>query len=155
MFEDAYASALKYLKKQEWYVQVDMYTAQVTWPHMSTLQAFWPGMQTLYGDIETASRTMRAFNMIWRLHGFTPEGYNLASNRIDPGQAGYPLRPEMAESLYMLYLASGDDTWLEFAVDIVHSLQNYTKTVRNPWPPDPALSPTSQLNFTALRIYHR
>jgi mannosidase alpha-like ER degradation enhancer 2 len=133
-------------------------TGEVTWPTMSTLQGFWPGMQVLYGDLRAAGRTMRQFQSVWydpdtsahvlavggvvltdcprdcyptrRKYGFTPEGYNLLSQTVQGGQKGYPLRPELAESLYYLSTVGEDETWLEYGVDIVHSLQNHTKTVR-------------------------
>lgn len=84
-----------------------------------------------------------------RLYGFTPEGFNLISGTVEATQAAYPLRPELAESLYVLYQATHDDSWyvfshmnslslciliivicrLEFGLDIIHSIQNTTKTV--------------------------
>eukprot|EP01122_Echinamoeba_exundans_P005148 TRINITY_DN1531_c0_g1_i3.p1 TRINITY_DN1531_c0_g1~~TRINITY_DN1531_c0_g1_i3.p1 ORF type:complete len:653 (-),score=119.87 TRINITY_DN1531_c0_g1_i3:66-2024(-) len=127
-FEVFYASAERHLRRDDWYMQADMITGQVTWALMSTLQAFWPGVQVLYGDYKPAARTMRAFQMIWRNVGFTPEGFGLVSARVEPGQARYPLRPEMAESLFYLAHASGDDTWWEYGVDIIHSIQNFTRT---------------------------
>ncbi len=42
----------------------------------------------------------------------------------------YPLRPELAESLYYIYQATGDPLWLDFGKAMVFTLQNITKVVR-------------------------
>ena len=57
-------------------------------------------MQLLVGEREMALDTMRAFHALWRHLGFHPEGFNLASMQIQPGQLGYPLRPEHVESIF-------------------------------------------------------
>lgn len=80
----------------------------MVWPLFNSLQAFWPGLQVQAGDIERAVRTHRAFFSVWRRYGFTPEGYNLQHSRVHPGQASYPLRPELVESTYWLYKATRD-----------------------------------------------
>lgn len=49
MFTPLYDSVLTHMKKNDWYIEVNMYGGQVTWPFFSTLHGFWPGMQVLYG----------------------------------------------------------------------------------------------------------
>jgi hypothetical protein len=112
---------------------------QVTWPLFNSLQCFWPGMQSLLGDMEPAVSTLRAFHTLWLHLGFHPEGFSLASAKIQPGQAGYPLRPEHAESLFLVHRATGGDEWLRAGREVLRSLQvREARGVRPPslciWP---------------------
>ncbi|PKA65557.1 putative alpha-mannosidase I MNS4 [Apostasia shenzhenica] len=108
MFQEAYKAAMHYLYHDPWYVEVNMNSAITVWPLFNSLQAFWPGLQVLYGDIDPAIRTHAAFFSVWKKYGFTPEGFNLASFSIQPGQRSYPLRPELIESTYWLFKATRD-----------------------------------------------
>jgi hypothetical protein len=123
MFEQAYRSVEKHLYRDPWYVEVNMDSAVVVWPLFNSLQAFWPGLQALAGRAAAAQRTHAAFMSVWRRVGFTPEGYNLAAQAVQPGQASYPLRPELAESTYHLYAATGDAAYLAAGRDMVVSLR--------------------------------
>ena len=96
---------------------------QVTWPLFNSLQGFWPGMQLLVGEREMALDTMRAFHALWRHLGFHPEGFNLASMQIQPGQLGYPLRPEHVESLFWAHRTTHGGEWLRAGRDVLRSLQ--------------------------------
>lgn len=97
--------------------------AQVTWPLFNSLQSFWPGMQSLIGDMEPAVETLRAFHTLWLYLGVHPEGFNLASGKVQPGQEGYPLRPEHAESLFYVHRATGGDEWLRAGEQVLRALQ--------------------------------
>eukprot|EP00249_Psilotum_nudum_P018218 c26697_g1_i1 orf=127-2067(+) len=123
IFNEAYKAAMRYLYSDPWYFEVNMNSAVVVWPLFNSLQAFWPGLQVLAGDVEPAIRTHRAFFSVWKKFGFTPEGFNLATFSVQPGQKGYPLRPELIESTYWLYKATKDPVYLDVGRDIVTSLQ--------------------------------
>ncbi|XP_057840091.2 alpha-mannosidase I MNS4 [Cryptomeria japonica] len=123
MFQEAYKAAMRYLYDDPWYVEVNMNSAAVVWPLFNSLQAFWPGLQVLAGDVEPAVRTHKAFFSVWKQFGFTPEGFNLATFSVQPGQRSYPLRPELIESTYWLYKATRDPMYLDVGRDIVASLQ--------------------------------
>jgi len=123
----AYEAIMTHLKNGPWYVDVDMYQGAVVWPLFNSLQAFWPGLQVLYGDIEEASNTAIAFHSVWKRYGFLPEAWNLVSGEVNPGQGSYPLRPELAESLYYLYVATRDPKWLSFGRDMIHSINTITR----------------------------
>ena len=77
--------------------------------HFDALSAFWPALQVLVGDLELAASTHAAFHSLWRLHGVLPERYDLRKNSLLPAAWAdmYPLRPELAESCYALYRATG------------------------------------------------
>ena len=87
------------------------------------LQCFWPGMQMLIGELELGVETLRAFHTLWRHIGFHPEGFNLATMTVQPGQKGYPLRPEHVESLFYAHRTTGGDEWLRAGVDVLQSLE--------------------------------
>ena len=80
-------------------------------------------MQLLVGEREMALDTMRAFHALWRHLGFHPEGFNLATMRVQPGQLGYPLRPEHVESLFWAHRTTHGDEWLRAGRDVLRSLQ--------------------------------
>eukprot|EP00959_Pyramimonas_sp_CCMP1952_P255770 5342476-Pyramimonas_sp.AAC.1 len=65
------------------------------------------------GDVEAAVHTHRAFFSVWQHYGFTPEGFHLVHNEVQKGQQSYPLRPELAESTFMLYIATEDPAYLK------------------------------------------
>jgi mannosidase alpha-like ER degradation enhancer 2 len=128
IFEVAYKSALEHLKKGHWYVQVSMDQALMVWPHFNSLQGFWPGMQALYGDVDRGAETLHSFHTIVRRFGFPPEGFDLTKNQLVPGQEGYPLRPEMAESYYYMSLIKKDPIWYTYGLDLFRSLEGITRT---------------------------
>ncbi|XP_006403205.2 alpha-mannosidase I MNS4 [Eutrema salsugineum] len=123
IFQEAYGSAMQYLHKDPWYVEVNMDSGAIVWPVFNSLQAFWPGLQVLAGDVDPAIRTHTAFFSVWKRYGFTPEGFNLATLSVQYGQKSYPLRPELIESTYWLYKATRDPRYLDAGRDFVASLQ--------------------------------
>eukprot|EP01114_Cavostelium_apophysatum_P012725 TRINITY_DN2912_c0_g2_i1.p1 TRINITY_DN2912_c0_g2~~TRINITY_DN2912_c0_g2_i1.p1 ORF type:complete len:500 (-),score=68.83 TRINITY_DN2912_c0_g2_i1:303-1802(-) len=127
IFQKAYEAAMHHLKSGSWFVEVDMNNGNIVWAIFNSLQAFWPGLQVMYGDIQEAVETLHAFHGVWRRYGFIPEGFNLMENQVHPGQESYPLRPELAESIYYMYKATEDSKWLSLAEDIVWSLDTITR----------------------------
>eukprot|EP01132_Coremiostelium_polycephalum_P005766 gene5766-7175_t len=127
IFLEAYGAILKHVKKDPWYVDVSINNGAIIWPIYNSLQSFWPGLQSMFGEYEDGFTTVKAFHAVWRRYGFIPEGYNLISGNVQPGQKGYPLRPELAESLYYLYKASRDPIFIKMAKDMVWSLNNISK----------------------------
>jgi mannosidase alpha-like ER degradation enhancer 2 len=127
MFNQAYAAAMSNLKLGPWYLDVNMDTGGIVWPSFSSLQCFWPGLQALIGDVEAAAETAEAFHRMWLVHGATPETFNLHKKGVPEGQAGYPLRPELAESAMYLHEATDDPAYLELGKQIVTSLQSLTR----------------------------
>eukprot|EP00850_Spirogloea_muscicola_P015759 SM000123S25871 [mRNA] locus=s123:315845:321165:- [translate_table: standard] len=124
IFKQAYGAVMEHLYHDPWYLEVNMNNGMVVWPLFNSLQAFWPGLQAIVGDVEPAARTHRAFFSVWQRFGFTPEGFNLATSSVHPGQNSYPLRPELAESTYWLYKVTRDPWYLSVGRDIVASLQS-------------------------------
>merc|ERR1719474_1931629 len=61
-------------------------------------------------------------------YGFTPEFYNVAQGGVAADREGYPLRPELIESIMYLYRATEDPWLLEAGLDILRSIQHSTRT---------------------------
>ena len=123
MFAQAHAAVERHCARAPWYVEVNMDTGTVVWPILNSLQAFWPGLQALAGRPEAGAATHAAFMSVWRRLGFLPEGFNLAAQVVQPGQASYPLRPELAESAYHLFQSTGERAYLTAGRDMVLSLR--------------------------------
>eukprot|EP00741_Cyanophora_paradoxa_P013921 tig00020723_g13438.t1 len=123
-FQRAYSAIVTHLKREAWYLEVNMHTGTVVWPVFNSLQAFWPGLQGLAGDPGEAERTLNAFlSVAERFGGPLPEGYNLAQGVPMPGQKGYPLRPELAESVFLVHRVTGDDSWLQAGRMLLEGLE--------------------------------
>ena len=103
MFQKGYAAVMKHQRKGPWYADVHMISGQISQPVFNALAAFWPGLQSMIGHFSEGAKTLDAYFEVWRRFGFTPEGFNFVSKEVQEGQAGYPLRPEMAESAWYMY----------------------------------------------------
>ena len=125
IFDQSYDAIMNYLYYKPWYLKVNMKKVSIASATFESLQAFWPGLQVMLGDIERASDTMHAFQSLWHQFGFVPELYDLHKDRLVNQREQYPLRPEMAESLYYLYSATKDPIWLQYGKEIVNSIEKY------------------------------
>ncbi|XP_036260629.1 ER degradation-enhancing alpha-mannosidase-like protein 1 [Molothrus aeneus] len=107
------------------YVNVNMYTGQLMNTWIDSLQAFFPGLQVLIGDVEDAICLHAFYYAIWKRYGALPERYNWQLQA--PDVPFYPLRPELVESTYLLYQATKNPFYLHVGMDILQSLEKYTK----------------------------
>ena len=130
IFREVYRAAERRLRVGDWYCGFDNAAGKQSDFTFDSLQAFWPALQAQVGDLAKASRTANAFLSLWRRFGVLPEQFDYRTRRQPSGlMAGpksggvqarsYMLRPELAESVYHLYRATGDESWLEAAADIV------------------------------------
>jgi len=103
MFQVCYSGIIKYLKKGNWYMDVNMHSGASGWSVYSSLANFWPGTQVLVGDVDAAISTQYEVHALWRSFGGVPEGFNLQTGKVHAGAEGYPLRPESIESIYYLH----------------------------------------------------
>lgn len=95
---------------------------------ISSLSAFWPALQVLAGDVTSAIHQFAAFEVIWNKHGALPDMYNLQTGSLyDYGQ-DYPLRPEMIESAYHLYMATQDKQYVDFGRKVLMGLEKRCRT---------------------------
>mmetsp|Transcript_81341 Transcript_81341/g.143431 ORF Transcript_81341/g.143431 Transcript_81341/m.143431 type:complete len:532 (-) Transcript_81341:611-2206(-) len=128
MFNESRSAIAKWLYKPPWYIEVHMHNGMTVWPIYNSLQAFWPGTQALAGNLQQAKETVRAMHGIWRRFGAVPEGFNLLHGKVQPGQSSYPLRPELAESIYYLYHSTHDPTFLHMGRDMVYAINTRART---------------------------
>jgi ER degradation enhancer, mannosidase alpha-like 2 len=103
-----------------WYGHADMNTGKRTATTTGALDAFFPGVLALDGDLNRARALQDSMFLMWQKHGIEPEVYNYKTGKVEHG--GYPLRPEIVESTYILYqltkdpkyLAMGETMWRDF-----------------------------------------
>jgi hypothetical protein len=65
---------------------------------------------------------------LWSRFRVLPERYDVARAAVHSSMAYYPLRPELAESTYALYRATGSDRYLEMGREMVISLNQIART---------------------------
>lgn len=63
------------MKRDGWYLEVNMLNGNPVKDWIDSLQAFWPAVQVLSGDVNEAIETHRKLIYIWRTVGFLPEGF--------------------------------------------------------------------------------
>ena len=81
--------------------------------------------QVLAGDLEEAICLHAVYYALWLRFNALPERYNWQMQV--PEVLFYPLRPEFIESTYYLYRATKNPFYLHVGMDVLHSLNNYTK----------------------------
>lgn len=107
------------------YANVAMGSGEVDNSWVDSLGAAWSGVQLLSGDVEEAICAHALYYAIWRKFQLLPERFNW--QLLAPDVRFYPLRPEFAESTYLLYLSTRNPFYLRVGEHIVHSLETYTK----------------------------
>ncbi|KRX45113.1 ER degradation-enhancing alpha-mannosidase-like protein 2 [Trichinella murrelli] len=117
----------KYMNHQDWFPWVSMYSGQLSLAVFQSLEAFWPGLLTLIGDVGAARRIMLNYDLILSQYGMTPEFYSIHKMEADK-RSGYPLRPEVAESLMYLYRETEDPMLLRMGASIIEAIESSSKT---------------------------
>jgi mannosidase alpha-like ER degradation enhancer 2 len=128
MFSELRDSFHRYTRKGPFYVGTQMSTGTLVQPTHSSLAAFYPGNLALAGIVDEAAEVAIATHAIAKKLGALPEGFSVLSAQIEGGQAGFPLRPEHAESLYMLFRTTRDVTFLEMAKELALMINTRTRT---------------------------
>jgi mannosidase alpha-like ER degradation enhancer 2 len=94
-----------------WYGQVDMHSGKRTAPEFGGLHAFLPAVLALGDDIPRARRLQESCLKMWNVAGVEPEVLNYRTMKVV--HPGYPLRPEIMESAYTLYVKTKDPRYLD------------------------------------------
>ncbi|XP_076166763.1 ER degradation-enhancing alpha-mannosidase-like protein 2 isoform X1 [Ptiloglossa arizonensis] len=128
IFHEHKAAIEKYIRREDWHLWVSMTKGQVTLPVFQSLDAYWPGVLSLFGEVGDAMKSLHNYHRVWKQFGFTPEFYNIPQAEAGTDREGYPLRPELIESVMYLYRATGDPYLIQVGVDILRSLQHSAKT---------------------------
>ncbi|GJD07550.1 Probable alpha-mannosidase I MNS4 [Galdieria sulphuraria] len=74
------------------------------------------------------SESHRAFCSIFSKFGMLPEAFSIKKRTPVKGSNGYPLRPELFESNFYLFWATGDPSLLSITRNAIWSLENLTRT---------------------------
>jgi mannosidase alpha-like ER degradation enhancer 2 len=109
-----------------WSGQVEMASGKRTGSEYGALDAFYPGMLAYSGDVEHAQRLQASSFAMWNLHGIEPEAYDYRKREITSG--GYPLRPEIVESTWYLYRATGDRKYLAMGRSLFEDFVRHCRT---------------------------
>jgi mannosidase alpha-like ER degradation enhancer 2 len=109
-----------------WYGQVDMDTGKRTASEFGALHAFLPGVLAFGGDPDRARRLQDSCLKMWQLRGIEPE--LLDYRKMTIVDAAYPLRPEIIESAYCLYRATGDPRYLKMGRTFFEALVRRCRT---------------------------
>lgn len=119
----------RFLASQDhWYFWSNMNKGQKTLALFSSLEAFYPGLLILAGDVDAAIKNVHNYHHLWRRYGSLPEFFNLQSNDVQANREGYPLRPELIESLMYVLRATGyDKQYLEMAVDYLEAIDRISR----------------------------
>jgi mannosidase alpha-like ER degradation enhancer 2 len=128
MFHEHKAAIEKYIRKEDWHLWVSMTKGQITLPVFQSLDAYWPGVLSLFGEIGDAMKSIHNYHKVWKQFGFTPEFYNIPQGEAGTNREGYPLRPELIESVMYLYRATRDPYLIQVGIDVLRSLQHSAKT---------------------------
>jgi mannosidase alpha-like ER degradation enhancer 2 len=109
-----------------WYGQADMETGQRTATEFGALQAFLPATLSLAGDLPRARRLGESCFRMWNLKGIEPERIDYKTMKIlDPR---YPLRPEIMESTFFLYRATGNPKYQDMGRTFLEALVRRCRT---------------------------
>jgi mannosidase alpha-like ER degradation enhancer 2 len=109
-----------------WYGQVDMTTGKRTASEFGALHAFLPGVLALGGDLGRARDLQASAFKMWNLQGIEPEVLDYRSMKI--AYPGYPLRPEIIESAYVLHRRTKDPRYLEMGRTFFEGLLAHCRT---------------------------
>jgi mannosidase alpha-like ER degradation enhancer 2 len=109
-----------------WYGEADMRSGRRTATTYGSLHAFLPGVLAMGGDLDRARRLQESGFRMWTLHGVEPEEIDYASMEVR--SPGYELRPEIAESAYVLHQLSGDPRYLQMGRTFLEGLVTWCRT---------------------------
>lgn len=130
MWKESARALDKYLADQApsglWYGQVDMTTGKRTATEFGALHAFLPGVLALGGDLGRAKRLQDSTYKMWNLQDIEPEVIDYRTMKITSG--GYPLRPEIMESAYVLFHLTKDPRYLEMGKTFFEDLVTHCRT---------------------------
>src|SRR3990172_8409616 len=133
MWDTSIVSIKKYLADETpsglWFGHADMITGKRTKTWFGALDAFFPGSLVLAGDIEMAARLQESCLKMWNRHGIEPEQIDYVKMEVppEPKWERYFLNPEIMESAYYLYQATGNPRYLEMGKIFLDSLKRYCR----------------------------
>jgi mannosidase alpha-like ER degradation enhancer 2 len=132
MWREARAALHRHLADESagglWYGEAEMTTGERTATHYGALHAFLPGLLAISGigdDLDRARRLQESNLRMWNLHGIEPEVLDYRAMEVV--HAGYPLRPEIVESAYVLFVKTGDPRYRAMGRTFLADLERHCR----------------------------
>lgn len=130
MWREAYVALNTYVADSTasglWYGKVNMNTGVRTATVTGALDAFYPAVLSLAGDVKQAVDMQESFFTMWKRHGLEPAEFDYTTMKaVKPA---YYLNPEIMESAFYLYRATGDQRYLEMGKVFLDSLKTHCRT---------------------------
>jgi hypothetical protein len=130
MWETSIAAADRYLPEEVdgalWYGHADMSTGARGASEYGALDAFMPGLLAYSGDVARARRLQASSFAMWNAHGIEPETWDYRRGVVVDG--AWPLRPEIVESTWYLYRATGDAAYRDMGRRLFDDFVEHTRT---------------------------
>ena len=108
-----------------WYGHADMASGARTATAYGALDAFFPGLLALGGDLDRAAALQESSFKMWNLHSIEPERLDYSTMTVT--SAGYPLRPEIVESAYILHHYTGDEAYRAMGLSMFEDFVRYCR----------------------------
>lgn len=130
MFLEMYELIHQYLRKDNgWHIYADAFYGKSIRQLFQSLGAYWPGVKVLAGELIESNEELHLLADYLRNKSFLPEHINIRYlNEETYVYNNYPLRPELVESLSVMYKATKDPKLLEVAFKQVDRLRKWCKT---------------------------
>ena len=109
-----------------WYGVADMNSGKRTQTITGALDAFFPAVLVLANDVDRASKLEQSFLAMWDNQGMEPEQFDYKAMKVT--SPPYHLNPEIMESAYYLYVATGDKKYLVMGKHFLDGLKQYCRT---------------------------
>lgn len=130
MWDASIAAADRYLPEEVdgalWYGHADMATGARGAGEYGALDAFMPGLLAYSGDVARAKRLQASSFAMWNAHGIEPETWDYRRDTVVDG--AWPLRPEIVESTWHLYRATGDRVYRDMGRSLFDDFVEHTRT---------------------------
>jgi ER degradation enhancer, mannosidase alpha-like 2 len=130
MYDQSMAAVHRYLADtvdgRLWYGEADMETGARTATEYGALDAFLPAVLVLGGDLDRARRLQSSSHLMWTRFGVEPERFDYRTMKVT--SPGYPLRPEIMESAYYLWHATGDAQYRQMGLEYLAALEKHCRT---------------------------
>ncbi len=108
-----------------WYGHADMNTGKRTKTWWGALDAFFPAVLVLAGDVGRAARLQESCFAMWNAEGIEPEDFDYSTMKVAAPR--FFLNPEIFESTYYLYVATGDPYYRKMGQKLFDSLKQYCR----------------------------
>eukprot|EP00039_Didymoeca_costata_P008846 m.117669 g.117669 ORF g.117669 m.117669 type:complete len:532 (-) comp14256_c0_seq1:67-1662(-) len=129
MFLESFNSTLFWMRSKMWpaYLNVNMKTGAVTNYWIDSLQAYVPGLLATAGYFKLGEEQHALYYAVWKKYQAMPERFNIVSKQAEYNF--YPLRPEFAESTYILHRITKDPFYIEVGRQIMCDLEKHARVV--------------------------